>query len=93
MEIKDKKGTENVVADHLSRFENFDHVSGKSSIINEQFPDENIFSIFSENLGPQNPEFSKSEIELYAIQSEISDPWYADLVNFHAGNKLPLDMT
>ena len=43
MEIRDKKGSENVVADHLSRLE-VDEVEG-SSIINEVFPDEQLFSV------------------------------------------------
>lgn len=45
MEIRDKKGTDNVVADHLSRQENHDHVLGEYLNINEKFPDEHIFTI------------------------------------------------
>ena len=46
LEIKDKKGTENVVADHLSRLENldFDALVEKKPI-NEEFPYEYLFSI------------------------------------------------
>jgi len=43
LEIRDKKGTENVVADHLSRI-----VAGSSNnkeIINESFPDEQLFTM------------------------------------------------
>ena len=36
LEIKDKKGTENLVADHLSRLEG----SSKEIQINDDFPDE-----------------------------------------------------
>ena len=42
--IKDKKGTENVVADHLSRLT----TDSRSDItpIDDYFPDESLFSIF-----------------------------------------------
>ena len=44
LEIRDKKGTENVVVDHLSRLENLnlDALAEKESI-NEKFPDECYF--------------------------------------------------
>ena len=43
MEIRDKKGTENVVADHLSRLE---RQSRKEEVpINEHFPDEQLLVI------------------------------------------------
>ena len=41
MEIKDKKGSENVVADHLSRLE-YDCLEPP---INEKFPDENLHAV------------------------------------------------
>ncbi|XP_075083316.1 uncharacterized protein LOC142167062 [Nicotiana tabacum] len=44
LKIKDKKGTENQVADHLSRLEN---PPLEFSEIKEEFPDEHIFSIDS----------------------------------------------
>ncbi|CAN6679349.1 unnamed protein product [Malus baccata var. baccata] len=53
IEIRDKKGVENVVADHLSRM-----VHEEASPISETFPDEQLMSI------------------------QVSEPWYADLVNF-----------
>ena len=53
-------------------------MSGKSSIINEKFPDENIFSI--------------SAVVAY-VQNSTSDPWYADIVNFCAGNHVPKELT
>lgn len=43
MEIRDKKGSENVVADHLSRREPSEQT--ESVDINEVFPDEQIFSV------------------------------------------------
>ena len=45
MEIKDKKGVENVVADHLSRLENGDEGCEKEGSIKEEFPDEFLFLI------------------------------------------------
>ena len=46
LEIKDKKGVENVVADHLSRLPHQDLASFDSPI-NETFPDEQLFHIDS----------------------------------------------
>lgn len=107
MEIKDKKGTENVVAYHLSRLESFDHISGKSSVINEQFTDEHIFlihAICTEKLGTSllsprksrlNPEFSDpSEIEFCASGEEsFYDPWFAEIANYFAGYHVPRDLS
>ena len=45
LEIRDKKGVENVVADHLSRITNF---LCNELPINEDFPDENLLAIFKE---------------------------------------------
>ena len=42
--IKDKKGSKNVVADHLSRLVNED-VTSKEAEIRDKFPDESLFSI------------------------------------------------
>ncbi|CAN6718909.1 unnamed protein product [Malus baccata var. baccata] len=60
IEIRDKKGVENVVADHLSRM-----VHEEASPISETFPDEQLMSI------------------------QVSDPWYADLVNFLVSKHIP----
>jgi len=45
LEIKDKKGVENVVADHLSRIPN---APVEMIAINENFPDEHIFVMCKE---------------------------------------------
>ena len=45
LEIKDKKGVENVVADHLSRIPN---APIETLPINEDFPDEHIFTMCKE---------------------------------------------
>ncbi|CAN6723532.1 unnamed protein product [Malus baccata var. baccata] len=60
IEIRDKKGVENVVADHLSRM-----VHEEASPISETFPDEQLMSI------------------------QVSEPWYADLVNFLVSKHTP----
>ena len=44
LEIRDKKGTENQVADHLSRLEGGAHIKDQTHI-NEFFPDEQLFAI------------------------------------------------
>ena len=46
IEIKDKKGTENVAADHLSRIENTD--SKDDSDINDNFPEETLLNLSAE---------------------------------------------
>ncbi|CAL8993232.1 unnamed protein product [Prunus brigantina] len=45
LEIRDKKGSENVVADHLSRLVDENHGDGKFLPLNESFPDEQLFVI------------------------------------------------
>ena len=45
LEIKNKKGVENVVADHFSRIPN---APTKMILINEDFPDEHIFTMCKE---------------------------------------------
>ena len=46
IEIRDKKGTENVVADHLSRIVNQED----ESQINESFPDEQLYAVTFKDL-------------------------------------------
>ncbi|KAK8919010.1 hypothetical protein KSP39_PZI021786 [Platanthera zijinensis] len=50
LEIKDRKGAENPVADHLSRLEQIEE-KDKEIVIKENFPDESILAI-SENSSP-----------------------------------------
>ncbi|XP_042038342.1 uncharacterized protein LOC121784247 [Salvia splendens] len=46
IEIKDKKGSENVVADHLSRLEGLQETQEeKEKVINEKFPDEQVLQV------------------------------------------------
>nr|GFA45898.1 reverse transcriptase domain-containing protein [Tanacetum cinerariifolium] len=61
--IRDKKGTENLTANHLSRLENPHKDVLKNKDINENFPLETLGTI-----------------------SSGSTSWFADFVNFPAGN-------
>ena len=45
LEIKDRKCTDNQVADHLSRLENPESTSHDKTLINESFPDEQLFAV------------------------------------------------
>ena len=45
MQIRDKKGVENVVADHLSRLKHEEEGYERENSIQEAFPDEYLFSI------------------------------------------------
>lgn len=46
LEIKDKKGTENVVADHLSRLiTSYNLDDHKNVPVNEEFPEEHLFLV------------------------------------------------
>ncbi|CAN6725525.1 unnamed protein product [Malus baccata var. baccata] len=64
IEIRDKKGSENVVADHLSRMV---HEEDAVPII-ETFPDEQLMSV------------------------KVSEPWYADLVNYLVSKHVPSEL-
>nr|GFB24690.1 hypothetical protein [Tanacetum cinerariifolium] len=61
--ILDKKRSENLAADHLSRLKNSHQDVLENKDINENFPLETLGSLTSHNT-----------------------PWFADIVNFHAGN-------
>ncbi|KAM1721192.1 hypothetical protein ACFX12_022759 [Malus domestica] len=61
IEIRDKKGSENVVTDHLNHLVHEDD----SLPILETFPDEQLLSL------------------------EVSEPWYADLVNYLVTKQVP----
>ncbi|KAM1052768.1 hypothetical protein ACFX2J_000354 [Malus domestica] len=65
IEIRDKKGSENMMADHLSRMMH----NEESLPIAETFPNEQLMSI------------------------KVSEPWYADLVNFLVSKRIPSTLT
>ncbi|GKU88873.1 hypothetical protein SLEP1_g3087 [Rubroshorea leprosula] len=66
--IKDKKGVENVVADHLSRLE-FNDSNIESSPIRDDFPDEHLLAV------SQVPWYA--HIVNYLVSSEIPLDWNA----------------
>lgn len=67
IEIKDKKGTENVVADHLSRITHRSNTEDDSLPLRDSFPDEQLFAL------------------------NVSEPWYADIVNYLVSGRVPSD--
>ncbi|XP_077246044.1 uncharacterized protein LOC143885887 [Tasmannia lanceolata] len=74
LEIRDKKGTENLVADHLSRLPNAKNDEGP---INENFPDEQLFAISSE------PWYA--DIVNYLVTGATPDHWSnQDKYRFHS---------
>ncbi|KAG5553970.1 hypothetical protein RHGRI_011741 [Rhododendron griersonianum] len=64
IEIRDKKGSENVVADHLSRL--IIEFTEDSLPISENFPDEQLMHV-----------------------SQLSSPWFADIVNYLVTGEIP----
>ncbi|KAK8670875.1 hypothetical protein V6N13_037488 [Hibiscus sabdariffa] len=99
VEIIDKKGTENQVADHLSRLEN-EVITTSPMEIKETFPDEQILS--ASDL--QNEPASIDKSLLAAIQEFITSadnsanhsadgtPWYADFVNYIVSGIIPYQL-
>ncbi|CAL2230197.1 unnamed protein product [Prunus armeniaca] len=65
VEIRDKRGCENVVANHLSRLVHEEDLLP----IPEAFPDEQLLTI------------------------EVSEPWYADIVNYIVSKQVPSTIT
>ncbi|GJV60203.1 reverse transcriptase domain-containing protein, partial [Tanacetum coccineum] len=57
IEIKDKKGTENVVADHLSRIDN--NETSDDSEVDDNFPGETLMEVNTRDEPWKNPIFSK----------------------------------
>ncbi|GJR08204.1 reverse transcriptase domain-containing protein [Tanacetum coccineum] len=55
IEIHDKKGAENLVADHLPRLENPDLVKLTKAQIRDLFPEEQLMEIFDKNNEPCGP--------------------------------------
>nr|GEU87237.1 hypothetical protein [Tanacetum cinerariifolium] len=51
IEIKNKKGAENVMANHLSRFENLNHKELRDEDIDDNFPDETLMDVSSNDEG------------------------------------------
>ncbi|GMI69993.1 hypothetical protein HRI_000668600 [Hibiscus trionum] len=80
LEIKDKKGTENQVADHLSRLEKGQSLPIDETNILETFPDEQLFAAA----------ITAATAMAAGKSSEL--PWYADFVNFIVSGIIPSDL-
>ncbi|KAI4346290.1 hypothetical protein L6164_013355 [Bauhinia variegata] len=77
LEMKDKKGADNVIADHLSRLEY--HANDSVPIV-DSFPDEQVFSI-------------RKIINKGWNGQGRDRPWYTDYVNYLTCHKLPPEAT
>nr|GEU79346.1 reverse transcriptase domain-containing protein [Tanacetum cinerariifolium] len=79
--IRDKKGTENLAADHLSRLENPHKDVFENKDINENFPLETLGSISSGSTSWQGKISQPDEMPQNAIQvCEIFDEWGIDFM-------------
>lgn len=80
IEIKDKKGVENVVADHLSRLEPSRDATSNEDAIKDTFIDEDLLGIDVTKLTA-------------TVGCMIGAPWYADFVNDLVCNILPAEQS
>ncbi|KAK8593325.1 hypothetical protein V6N12_045408 [Hibiscus sabdariffa] len=97
VEIIDRKGTENQVADHLSRVEKKE-ITATTLEIKETFPDEQLLSATSLN----NDQAPTEDTVTAAIGEYITSagysaepaaaPWYADYVNYTVSGIIPHQM-
>ncbi|GJS95448.1 reverse transcriptase domain-containing protein [Tanacetum coccineum] len=94
IEIRDKKGAENVAADHLSRLENPHKNELEKQHITESFPLESLGRFESvkeinvnENVIDENEKVVENVVlNNVNVLSDNTTPWFADLANYHAGN-------
>ena len=71
IEIRDKKGAENVAADHLSRLEDPERERIQEELIGDTFPHETLMCV-------------SSEIVSLVSAGEQGLPWFSDLANYLA---------
>ncbi|KAK8685286.1 hypothetical protein V6N13_041291 [Hibiscus sabdariffa] len=95
VEIIDRKGTENQVADHLSRLENKE-IADTPLEIKKTFPDEQLLAA---NLAVTAADIAVTEDTVIAAITEFiasvensadtTTPWYADFVNYIVSGIIP----
>ena len=100
MEIKDKKGSDNVITDHLSRMEKPTEEE-KGTKIEENFPDEQLFQVLVQTpwyadivnflaCGLMSPEFSYQHIRLleYVYQRQNKLELWINAIHLHMEDTL-----
>ncbi|KAF8088497.1 hypothetical protein N665_0540s0019 [Sinapis alba] len=91
-EIKDKKGIENGVADHLSKMK-----VDEETALDDSLPVEHVYSIGLERTTNQSlPTNCSSDPEhLVAAMKRkyLNRPWFAEIANFLAAEKEPMEFT
>ncbi|GJR93697.1 reverse transcriptase domain-containing protein [Tanacetum coccineum] len=93
LEIRDKKGAENVAADHLSRLENPHKNELEKQNITESFPLESLGKVeevkeikVNDNVLNENENVVENNVlNNVNVLSDNTTPWFADLANYHAG--------
>ncbi|XP_076885258.1 uncharacterized protein LOC143534717 [Bidens hawaiensis] len=75
IEIRDKKGAENVAADHLSPLEDPKRVEIREDAIGDKFPHESLMMV--------RVRFER-ELVLYVNVEEEGLPWFSDIANYQA---------
>ena len=93
LEIKDKKGIENGVADHLSRMRIDEEIA-----LDDSLPEEHVCSIGlygKSNLATDGDDCSRTTDHFVAvIKKRYSHlPWFAEIANFLAAEKEPVEFT
>ncbi|GJS05152.1 reverse transcriptase domain-containing protein [Tanacetum coccineum] len=92
LEIRDKKGAENVAADHLSRLENPHKNELERQNITESFPLESLGRFeaikkinVNDNVINENEKVVENVVlNNVNVLSDNTTPWFADLANYHA---------
>ncbi|GJT54193.1 reverse transcriptase domain-containing protein [Tanacetum coccineum] len=88
IEIRDKKGAENVAADHLSRLENPHKNELEKQNITESFPLESLgrYEEIKKVFVNDNEKVVENvELKNVNVLNDNTTPWFADLANYHAG--------
>ena len=96
MEIKDKRGSENVVADHLTHFQSNKGMEDRTKI-EESFPYKQFLAMeahFQSDKGMEDrTKIEESFPYKQFLAMEAHFPWYANFVNYLACNGLPLGLS